>query len=62
MPLFPSRMGAVSPDNQWLAEEHILGFFGRYAMAIPVLPRVAIVPVESDAVFQYVSPGHVLSI
>ena len=55
-------MPHVAANYERFLEEDLLRLFGRYSMPLPVLLRVGLVPVESDAPIQWISGGHAFSI
>jgi hypothetical protein len=56
-------MPDVSADNQRVAKEYIFGLLGSNVMALPILLRISIVPIESRAMIQrIVAFRHFISI
>ena len=53
-------MPYVAANYERFLEEDLLRLFGRYGMPLPVLLRVGLVPVESDASIQWIFGDHIL--
>jgi hypothetical protein len=45
-------MPDVSADNQRLAKEYVFGLLGSNVMALPILLRISVIPVETRAIIQ----------
>lgn len=56
--LFLRRVASVASRDQWLVEEDVFRFLGRYAMPLPILGGVSLVLIESRTFGKWV--GHAL--
>jgi len=45
-----SRMPGITVNDQRIMKEDVLGFFWRHLVTLPILVRIAFVPIEPDAI------------